>query len=363
MTKSLTKFTKLSNGVEMPTVGFGTWQIPLNENFKSTIQTAIQLGYRHFDTAQIYNNSVLMGEAIRESGIPRSEFFITSKVWASHCSYESAKEAFEQVRTQLQLDYLDLLLIHWPASQGEPMVWQAQNAGTWRAFEELYKDGLVRAIGVANFLPHHLVPLLARAKITPMVNQLECHPGYTQAAAVRFSEERGMRVLILKPAIDTKGQDSIISRLGISCKVDQLVTPEMDVVELVRANEAAHGKIACVLCDESQFFTPEQADQLFLVTVDLGIPVICYGLRADFMMRGFPGSTRLLEIAHTIEELKTICACGRKAICNGRKVNGEFVFEGAQVAIDTVDDVEYQSLCPQCWYREYRAFLARHPKK
>ena len=176
-------------------------------------------------------------------------------------------------------------------------------------------------------------------------------------------KERGMRVLILKPAIDTKGQDSIISRLGISCKVDQLVTPEMDVVELVRANEAAHGKIACVLCDESQFFTPEQADQLFLVTVDLGIPVICYGLRADFMMRGFPGSTRLLEIAHTIEELKTICACGRKAICNGRKVNGEFVFEGAQVAIDTEDDVEYQSLCPQCWYREYRAFLARHPKK
>ena len=159
-------------------------------------------------------------------------------------------------------------------------------------------------------------------------------------------KERGMRVLILKPAIDTKGQDSIISRLGISCKVDQLVTPEMDVVELVRANEAAHGKIACVLCDESQFFTPEQADQLFLVTVDLGIPVICYGLRADFMMRGFPGSTRLLEIAHTIEELKTICACGRKAICNGRKVNGEFVFEGAQVAIDTVDDVEYRASAP-----------------
>ena len=161
-------------------------------------------------------------------------------------------------------------------------------------------------------------------------------------------KERGMRVLILKPAIDTKGQDSILSRLGISCKVDKLVTPDMDVVELVRADEAAHGKIACVLCDESQFFTPEQADQLFLVTVDLGIPVICYGLRADFMMRGFPGSTRLLEIAHTIEELKTICACGRKAICNGRKVNGEYVFEGAQVAIDTVDDVEYQSLCPQC---------------
>lgn len=172
-------------------------------------------------------------------------------------------------------------------------------------------------------------------------------------------KERGMRVLILKASIDTKGGDHIVSRLGVSCKVDKLVTPEMNILEEVRADAEAHGKPACVLCDESQFFTPAQAEQLFLVTVDLGIPVICYGLRADFMMRGFPGSTRLLELAHSIEEMKTICACGRKAMCNGRKVNGQFVFEGAQVAIDTVDNVEYESLCPQCWYREYRAFLRR----
>ena len=175
-------------------------------------------------------------------------------------------------------------------------------------------------------------------------------------------KERGMRVLILKPSIDTKGQDRIVSRLGIECKVDQLVTPEVDIVALVQADIAQNGPLACVLCDESQFFTPAQAEQLFLVTVDLSVPVICYGLRADFMLHGFPGSTRLLELAHTIEELKTICACGRKAICNGRKVNGEYVFEGAQVAIDTVDNVEYQSLCPQCWYRESRAFLKRHGK-
>lgn len=175
-------------------------------------------------------------------------------------------------------------------------------------------------------------------------------------------KERGMRVLILKASIDTKGGDHIVSRLGVSCKVDKLVTPEMNILDEVRADTEAHGKPACVLCDESQFFTPAQAEQLFLVTVDLGIPVICYGLRADFMMRGFPGSTRLLELAHSIEEMKTICACGRKAMCNGRKVNGQFVFEGAQVAIDTVDDVEYESLCPQCWYREYRAFLQRHPR-
>ena len=175
-------------------------------------------------------------------------------------------------------------------------------------------------------------------------------------------KERGMRVLILKPSIDTKGSDCIVSRLGVRCKVDQLVTPEMNIIELVRADCAAHGAPACVLCDESQFFTAEQAEQLFLVTVDLNIPVICYGLRADFMTHGFPGSTRLLELAHTIEEMKTICACGRKATCNGRKINGEYVFEGDQVAIDMQGDVEYQSLCPQCWYREYRAFLARHPR-
>ena len=176
-------------------------------------------------------------------------------------------------------------------------------------------------------------------------------------------KERGMRVLILKPSIDTKGSDCIVSRLGVRCKVDQLVTPEMNIIELVRADCAAHGAPACVLCDESQFFTAEQAEQLFLVTVDLNIPVICYGLRADFMTRGFPGSTRLLELAHTIEDMKTICACGRKATCNGRKINGEYVFEGDQVAIDMQGDVEYQSLCPQCWYREYRNYLNRRKNK
>ena len=172
-------------------------------------------------------------------------------------------------------------------------------------------------------------------------------------------KERGMRVLILKPSIDTKGSDRIVSRLGVSCKVDSLVTPDMNIVDLVRQDCEQNGPLACVLCDESQFFTPEQAEQLFLVTVDLNIPVICYGLRADFMTHGFPGSTRLLELAHSIEEMKTICACGRKATCNGRKINGEFVFEGDQVAIDMQGNVEYQSLCPQCWYREYRAFQRR----
>lgn len=168
-------------------------------------------------------------------------------------------------------------------------------------------------------------------------------------------EEQGMRVLILKPQIDTKGGCELVSRLGVRRRADRLIRPETDVFAAVQ--EAAQtAPLACVLCDESQFFTPEQAEQLFLVTVELNIPVICYGLRSDFSLKGFPGSTRLLELAHTIEEMKTICTCGRKAICNCRKVNGRFVFEGEQVAIDMENDVQYVSMCPQCYFRERAAF-------
>ncbi len=173
-------------------------------------------------------------------------------------------------------------------------------------------------------------------------------------------EERGMEVLILKPSIDTKAGARLLSRLGVSRQVDVLVPPQMDVLELVRGRAAESRAPACVLADESQFFTPAQAEQLFLVTVELNIPVICYGLRTDFSLKGFPGSTRLLELAHAIEEMKTICTCGRKAICNARKVGGEFVFEGDQVAIDQQNDVEYQSLCPQCYFAEKKRFYEKH---
>lgn len=171
-------------------------------------------------------------------------------------------------------------------------------------------------------------------------------------------EERGMRVLVMKPAIDTKGGARLLSRLGVERKVDLAVSADMDPLVMVEQDILENGPLACVLTDESQFFTAEQADRLFLITVKLNVPVICYGLRTDFSLRGFPGSTRLLELAHNIEEMKTICACGRKAMFNGRKVNGKFVFEGAQVAIDMQDNVEYQSLCPQCYFREREAFFA-----
>ena len=182
-------------------------------------------------------------------------------------------------------------------------------------------------------------------------------------------EEQGMRVLILKPKVDTKGSGDLVSRLGGFPLLSSfrawcflgwatVMPPDMDLVEAVRAASSEGRPLACVLCDESQFLTAEQAEQLFMVTVELNIPVICYGLRSDFSLKGFPGSTRLLELAHTIEEMKTICTCGRKATCNCRKVNGRFVFEGEQVAIDLENDVQYVSMCPQCYFRERSAFYA-----
>ena len=171
-------------------------------------------------------------------------------------------------------------------------------------------------------------------------------------------EEQGMRVLILKPQVDTKGGGELVSRLGVRRKADLLVPPGMDVFAAVQ-QAAAAAPLACVLCDESPFFTPQQAEELFMVTVELNIPVICYGLRSDFSLKGFPGSTRLLELAHTIEEMKTICTCGRKATCNCRKVNGEFVFEGEQVAIDLQNDVQYVSMCPQCYFKARKEFYAK----
>ena len=164
-------------------------------------------------------------------------------------------------------------------------------------------------------------------------------------------EERGMKVILIKPETDKKGGDKLVSRLGVERKVDILCEKKMDIYEEIKKWQEVKFKIDCILVDEVQFMTKEQVDQLFKIAVVLDIPVICYGLRTDFMMEGFEGSTRLLLLAHSIEEMKTICKCGRKAILNGRKINGEFVFEGEQVAIDNIDNVQYESLCGHCYFR------------
>ncbi|MGB3733194.1 thymidine kinase [Microbacterium sp.] len=171
-------------------------------------------------------------------------------------------------------------------------------------------------------------------------------------------EERGQHVLLAKPAIDTKGASQIESRLGMTREVDFLIGAEDDARglfaaqrEQVRRSSEDHADVACLLIDEAQFLTPGQIDDLFRIAVLDGIPVLAYGIRNDFRTHAFPGSARLLAIAHTLEELKTICRCGRKAVFNGRKVDGRFVFDGDQVAIDGAS-VTYESLCGNCYLEE-----------
>ncbi len=160
-------------------------------------------------------------------------------------------------------------------------------------------------------------------------------------------EERGMKVVIIKPFIDTKGNDTIVSRIGLSRKVDYLIRDYDNIKSFL--HNCYENDISCVLVDEAQFLNKEHVDELFLFTKKYNIPVICYGLRSDFKTEAFPGSLRLFEIADVIEELYTICRCGKRAKFNGRIVNGEFVSTGSQVAIDGVDKVQYESLCGKCY--------------
>ncbi|MCP3874770.1 MAG: thymidine kinase [Desulfobacteraceae bacterium] len=163
--------------------------------------------------------------------------------------------------------------------------------------------------------------------------------------------ERGMKTLIIKPVIDSKGDATIISRLKIARKVDIIAQKKDDLFNIIKCVQKDKGPVHCVLIDEAQFLTRNQVNQLFRLAVIQDIPVICYGLRTDFLLKGFEGSSELLLLAHSIEELKTICKCGRKAIANGRKIDNVFVFQGDQVAIEGKDNVKYESLCAQCYYQ------------
>lgn len=163
-------------------------------------------------------------------------------------------------------------------------------------------------------------------------------------------QERGMETLLVKPSIDTKGQTHISSRLDISRMVDIIAKQEDNLFTILKKELKRFDNLKCILVDEAQFLTKDQVTQLFQFAVICDIPVICYGLRTDFLMNGFEGSKQLLLLAHSLEELKTICKCGRKAVANARKINGSFVFTGSQVAIDGEDSVEYEPLCAQCYY-------------
>lgn len=237
---------KLNNGVKIPSIGLGTWQIPDSEALVDSILSAIQLGYRYIDTAAIYENEPSVGEALKRSGVKRSEFFISSKCWAANRTYDSVMRAFEESLRNLKLDYLDCYLIHWPFTKGDPLAWQSVNIGTWRAFEKLYEEGLVKTIGLSNFQMHHLVSFLARANVKPAVNQLEFHPGYTQKLAVAFCKKNGIAVQAWSPlGHGTLLDEPIIKEVAshYDRSVAQLILRwcrHHDVIPVTRALTAEH---------------------------------------------------------------------------------------------------------------------------
>lgn len=179
------KYVKLNNGVEMPILGFGVYQIPDPEVCEQAVYDALMAGYRSIDTAAAYENEEAVGRAIRRSGIPREELFITTKLWISDAGYEPAKKAFEESMLKMGLKYLDLYLIHQPFGDVY---------GSWRAMEELYKEGRIRAIGVSNFYPDRLADLILHNEIAPAVNQVETHPFHQQTAAAEFMRSKGVQI-------------------------------------------------------------------------------------------------------------------------------------------------------------------------
>ena len=189
---------ELSNGVRIPCIGFGTWQSRDGEGV-AAVKSALEAGYHLIDTAAAYGNELSVGAAIRESGVPRDQIFITSKLRNSAHGYDATMEAFEWSTQKLGTDYLDLYLIHWPNPLQFRPIWKEATRGTWRAFEALYRAGRIRAIGVSNFMPHHIEMLMETAAIQPMVNQLKLCPGITQDAAVEYCRARGILVEAYSP--------------------------------------------------------------------------------------------------------------------------------------------------------------------
>lgn len=204
----------LSNGIKIPCVGFGTWKLPNSQSSVDIIKTAIDCGYRHIDTAFAYQNEISVGKAVRECGLKRSELFVTSKLDNPDHGYENTMKEFDMTMTYLGIGYLDLYLIHWPIPLSYRDCWKEMNEGTWKAFEELYQEGKIKAIGVSNFLEHHIDALLETATIAPMVNQLELHPQYPQRDAVNYCKEKRIILEAWSPLIKGQMDHPILQELA-----------------------------------------------------------------------------------------------------------------------------------------------------
>lgn len=194
----MSEYFELSNGVKMPKIGYGTYKCTDGSD-ERIVRMALEAGYRLLDTAAFYGNEEYVGKAMEESGVPRNEIFLTTKVWKTDLGYEKTIKSVEESMKRLRTDYLDLVLLHWPKPDPDCENWQELDRESWRAFEDLYAAKKVRAIGVSNFLPHHLEALTENVSVRPMVDQLELHVGYMQEAAVQYCKENGIQVQAWSP--------------------------------------------------------------------------------------------------------------------------------------------------------------------
>lgn len=205
MTKALTESYTLSNGVEMPKFGLGVWKVA-DDVAASTVQAAIEAGYRSIDTAAAYQNEVGTGAGVRASGVARDQLFITTKIWNAEQGYDTTLAAFQASLDKLQMDYVDLILIHWPV--------KGKYKDTWKALEKIYSEGKARAIGVSNFQIHHLKDLIESSEIVPMVNQVEYHPLLTQAELQAFCQEHNIRLTAWSPLMQGNLDIPLLAEIG-----------------------------------------------------------------------------------------------------------------------------------------------------
>ncbi|MEY8390220.1 aldo/keto reductase [Lachnospiraceae bacterium 45-W7] len=192
------EFFVLNNEVKIPKLAYGTYKAADGETYIN-IQTAIESGYRCFDTASFYGTERSLAKAIGQSKVQREDIFIASKVWKTEMGYEETKAAFTRTLENLGTDYLDLYLMHWPLPSPDFKEWKQLDLDTWRAMEELYHAGKIRALGLSNFLPHHIDNILENCQVPPMVNQIEFHPGHTQESVRRYCEEHNILVQAWSP--------------------------------------------------------------------------------------------------------------------------------------------------------------------
>lgn len=250
--KSLKDYYVLHNGVKIPCVGFGTWQIPEGKQAYDSVRYALDVGYRHVDTASGYGNEKSVGAAIKDSGIPREEIFLTSKLGNRDHGYEDTMKAFEITMENLNTEYLDLYLIHWPNPVKFRHNWQETNSGSWKAFEELYGEGRIKSIGVSNFQIRHLEPLFETAKVIPMVNQIRLCPGEAQDELVEYMKERNILAEAYSPLgtgkifdVDVMGEiaakyEKTIAQISLkwSLQMGFLPLPKSTTPERIKENAA-----------------------------------------------------------------------------------------------------------------------------